>query len=163
MHLLFCEEKDWMTSSTTLSNSQKTIPISLQSIDEIANFLLHQNNLQGAMLGIHFVGKKKISQLHEQFFNDPSPTDCITFPCDSPDSPPCECLGEIFICPLIGKEYTEKNGGDLYEEITLYLVHGFLHLLGYNDILPHQQEEMRRQEKKWMQVLAKNNQIVKPY
>jgi probable rRNA maturation factor len=56
----------------------------------------------------------------------------------------------------VAEEYTQKHGGDIGEEITLYLVHGFLHLLGYEDTTQDKRDEMKKHEKKWMNLLAKN-------
>lgn len=107
-------------------------------------------------MAIHFVGKRKIKNLHHQFFSDPTCTDCITFPYgEDPLS------GEVFICPEVGAEYIQKHGGTLEDEITLYVIHGYLHLLGYDDQTPSQKKEMRLQEKKWMDFLAKNGSRVK--
>ncbi len=103
-------------------------------------------------MAVHFVGKKQISSLHARFFDDPSPTDCITFPYDDP-----HFLGEVFVCPLVAKEYVEKEEGDLYDEITLYVVHGFCHLLGFDDQTDDQRKKMRLEEKKWLDLLAKNS------
>lgn len=137
-----------------ISNSQKTIDISLPSVEEVVDFLLKDSNQP--QMQVHFVGKRKIAQLHKEFFSDPSPTDCITFPYEDP-----LFLGEVFICPQVALEYVEKNGGSLEEEITLYLIHGFLHLLGLDDQTTLQRKEMRAAEKKWSQKLAKNQLGVK--
>lgn len=133
-----------------VSNSQRTIAISLPSARKVTQFLLQRSGEKG--MALHFVGKKKISSLHEQFFNDPSPTDCITFPIHEPDF-----LGEVFVCPQVALEYVTAHGGDLYQEITLYVVHGFSHLLGLDDLTPEDRKQMRAEERKWLTALAKNN------
>lgn len=130
-------------------NSQRTIAISIPSAEKLITFLLERSGKKG--MALSFVGKARISSLHAQFFDDPSPTDCITFPIREP-----EFLGEVFVCPQVAYEYVEKNGGDVYEELTLYVVHGFLHLLGYDDLEAADQRKMRAAEKKWMQLLEKN-------
>ena len=134
----------------SVSNSQKLIPISLKSAESVVRFLLDKSGFKA--MNVHFVGKKKISALHQDFFDDPSPTDCITFPYEDP-----HFLGEVFVCPLVAKEYVEKHGGNLYEEITLYVIHGFCHLLGFDDTSAALVEAMRKEEKKWMSALAKNH------
>ncbi len=106
---------------------------------------------------LHFVGEKKISRLHATYFNDSSVTDCITFPFDDP-----VFLGEIFVCPQTALKYVKKQGGDLYEEITLYVIHGFLHLIGLEDQTAEGKKKMRLQEKKWLRALAKNSLRVTP-
>ncbi|NGX46747.1 MAG: Endoribonuclease YbeY [Chlamydiae bacterium] len=137
-----------------ITNSQRAIVISLPSAKEVICFLLNQ--IKANEMAVHFVGKAKIADLHAQYFDDPSPTDCITFPYDDP-----HFLGEIFVCPKVAEEYIAKHGGDLGEEITLYIVHGFIHLLGYEDTTPRARKEMRKQEKKWMNTLAKKQLGVK--
>ena len=50
-----------------------------------------------------------------------------------------------------------KNMGAIFEdELTLYVVHGFLHLLGLDDQTDQDRKKMRAEEKKWMRTLAKN-------
>ncbi|MDN3506282.1 MAG: rRNA maturation RNase YbeY [Simkaniaceae bacterium] len=137
-----------------VTNSQRSIAISLPSAQETLEFLLGQ--VQKEEMAIHFIGKEKISQLHATHFDDPSPTDCITFPFDDP-----HFLGEVFVCPKVAQEYVKEHGGNLEDEITLYVVHGFLHLMGYEDTTPEKASTMREQEKKWMNLLTKNRLGVK--
>lgn len=109
-------------------------------------------------ISLHFVSKERITELHGEFFNDPTPTDCITFPFDPNGSAnPGDILGEVFICPQVAIEYTEENGGDPYQETTLYLIHGLLHLLGYDDIEEATRLHMRQAEKRCLHHLSKKN------
>lgn len=52
-----------------------------------------------------------------------------------------ELLGEIFICPQIAIEYDPKHP---HLETTLYIIHGILHLLGFNDIEKKERQKMGR-------------------
>lgn len=136
--------------SNSLTDSQKKISISLSSAEKVIHYLLQKTGYKE--LGLHFVGLRKISQLHAEYFDDPTPTDCISFPYDDP-----VFLGEIFVCPEIAKSHVDRFGGNLEKEITLYVVHGFLHLLGFDDLNKQEREKMRAEEEKWMRNLAKNN------
>lgn len=103
---------------------------------------------------IHFVDEQKISELHEKYFNDPSPTDCITFPIDGLNANPIHhILGEIFISPKAALLYAKKKSINPYFELSLYLVHCFLHLIGYEDIETSDRRKMRRKEKELMKKL----------
>ncbi len=95
-------------------------------------------------LSVYFVTERRICDLHREYFNDPTPTDCISFPIDS------ETLGDVFVCPKTALKYTAANGGDPYEEIVLYVIHGLLHLMGYDDIESEERRVMRKNEKKCM-------------
>ena len=112
-------------------------------------------------VAIHFVNTRKIKQLHAQFFNDPTPTDCITLPLDDTDTTGYIVLGEIFVCPKAALDYTKKNGGDPYAETTLYVVHGILHLLGYDDVKLSNRLIMRERETWHLQHLKKKRLILK--
>ncbi len=140
-------------SSITINNSQRKFAISVPSAQKLASFLLKKSGYMG--MAIHFVGMRKISLLHLQYFNDPTPTDCISFPYEDP-----LFLGEVFVCPQIAKNYVDRTKGDLEKELTLYIVHGFLHLLGFDDQTDAERKKMRAGEEKWMRTLAKNNLYV---
>jgi len=89
------------------------------------------------MISVSFVGIRKISQIHADFFNDPSPTDCMTFPIDK------DFIGECVICPKVALERSPLKP---YEETSHYLIHCLLHLIGYDDIDKKKQAVMRKEE-----------------
>ncbi len=93
-------------------------------------------------------------RLHGQYFNDRSLTDCISFPLDESESP-YRVLGDVFVCPQVAIAYAGRNGGDPYLETTLYLVHGLLHLMGYDDITEKDRKKMRAAEERHLSHLQK--------
>jgi probable rRNA maturation factor len=99
-------------------------------------------------VSIHFVDTQTISELHQHYFNDPAPTDCISFPIDDPSTVGYKVLGDIFVCPEVAVEYSQAHGYNPYEEMTLYIVHGLLHLLGYDDIEDPDRALMRSAEQR---------------
>jgi len=127
-----------------VSNSQKAIRLSSLSVRKAAEETLSFLGVDAKEVGLYFVTEKKICALHQEFFEDPTPTDCISFPLDD------QHLGEIFVCPKVALTYACKTKGDPYEEILLYVVHGLLHLLGYDDQTVREKREMRKIEKRCM-------------
>lgn len=95
---------------------------------------------------LYFVDTPRICELHGQFFDDPTPTDCISFPMDDVDEEGYRVMGDLFVCPATAMNYVLSNGGDVYQELTLYVVHGLLHLIGYDDIEDDDRIEMKQQE-----------------
>lgn len=110
----------------------------------------------------HLVDRQTICTLHKDFFDDSHPTDCISFPIDPPSPfPTKDCLlGEIFICPQVAIEYAQKHRLDPYKELSLYLVHGLLHLLGYEDLTREDRTVMRQEEKDCLCYLEENNGLL---
>lgn len=145
------QESDWPSQNTfsvkiNVYNRQKVLPISKDSVRKIVGALCEFLSIQCEEISIYFVGDRNICRLHKEFFNDPSPTDCITFPVDA------TYLGDLFICPAAAIRYDCHHP---YKETLLYLVHGILHLLGYDDLEPIKRRTMRKMEKKCMDHLKK--------
>ena len=138
-------------------NAQRSLPLSKKSAEKLAFVLLEKLKIKCEEIVIHFVGKKEISALHALFFDDPTPTDAISFP-DGSDGR----LGEVYICPAVAQEYALKHRLDAHEETSLYLVHSILHLLGYDDLTPRDKRRMRQQEKRCMRFLKQSDALLEP-
>lgn len=104
---------------------------------------------------IAFLTKEEISRVHNQFMDDPTVTDVITFP----GEPEYDMAGEICVCPEVAYEYTLANGGDFATELALYLAHGYLHLCGFDDIDDPDRVEMRAAEKVAITTLQSRNAL----
>lgn len=145
-------------------NNQKDLSIDPESAKKILRFLLVELKVHCDEISVHFVDEPTICELHDTYFQDPSPTDCITFPIDEqPDACFYRILGEVFVCPKVGIEYATKEGLDPYEEVCLYMVHGLLHLLGFDDIEEKDRQIMRKKEEWCMTKLKEKKIKLKPY
>lgn len=93
-------------------------------------------------LSIVFVDDATIARIHDEFMDDPSPTDVITFPADAT----METAGEIIVSVDHARSRSEELGEPFSRELSLYLVHGWLHLAGYDDREPNDRQKMREAE-----------------
>jgi len=100
-------------------------------------------------LNIAFLDPATCRDLHKAFFGDPDPTDVMTFPADDED----DLAGDIAICPEVASREAPKHGLSFEHELTLYLVHAWLHLGGMEDTTSHGQAAMRTAEQVLMDVL----------
>lgn len=100
-------------------------------------------------LSVDFVTEATICELHERFLQNPEPTDVITFPAAAEDE---EKVGEICISVDEALKYTHIQS--LEKELTLYLVHGWLHLAGFDDIEEADRSIMRQKEQEVLQYLS---------
>ncbi len=132
-----------------------------KQITSLVQCLLNERSIVCDEVILHFVDKKTISNLHLDFFKDPTPTDCISFPIDSKeDQSDYKILGEVFVCPEVAKEYCNEHGKNFNEEVTLYIIHGLLHLLGYDDVSEDDRKIMRIEEAKCLDILKKHQLIL---
>lgn len=140
---------------------RKIFALNSNSVKKAVRAVLELEKVECDEVSIYFVDQKTISSLHEEFFQDPSPTDCISFPIDGPKKGDgYAVLGDVFICPEIAFQYAKKHSLNALEETTLYLVHGLLHLIGYDDIDPKDRKVMRKKEKRCMDSLKKGKLLL---
>lgn len=143
-----------------VEDTQSVLSIDPASISPIVHSVLELEKASCDEVIIHFIEEAELCAVHKQFFNDPSPTDCISIQVDGPDESP-RFLGEVFISPKAAIDYLKENEGELYEELTLYLVHGLLHLLDYDDLEDEDRKKMRLAEKRQMDYLKMNHLLLK--
>lgn len=85
------------------------------------------------LVEITILSDQAIGEVHGQFLDDPTPTDVITFP-----------YGEILASVDTAEREASERGFPLERELLLYLIHGLLHLHGYDDHAPADRDEMHR-------------------
>lgn len=136
-------------------DEQKALSIPGTQVEAIAAQVIDLEGKRYDEVSVNFVDSSSIQKLHKDFFDDDTPTDCISFPMDDDDESGYKVLGEIFVCPEVAIEYANEHGLDPYEETTLYVVHGLLHLMGYDDIEEVDVQAMRGAEKRHMSALKK--------
>mgnify|MGYP001022490364 FL=1 len=84
------------------------------------------------------------NKLHGEFLNDYRPTDVITFPPDSEEG----MAGEICVSVDQAMEESISRQISFVRELSLYLVHGWLHLVGFDDIEKVERQQMRIEEER---------------
>jgi probable rRNA maturation factor len=137
-------------------NSQKQLTVSKESVRALVKAVLSNERSSHQETSIYFVTEKAICDMHEKFFNDPTTTDCISFPLDA------KHLGEVFVCPQTAITYAEKNDLNPHDELSLYVIHGLLHCLGYDDLTAPERRIMRKKEKSCMDLIRSKELTLTP-
>lgn len=137
----------------SIINTQSDLKIPVRLIKRIVRSVISHEGRSCDEVAIHFITNEEMCALHAQFFDDPSPTDCISFPMDSDNAHGYCMLGEVFVCPAVAVSYAKKHNIVPFQELTLYIVHGLLHLMGYDDIEVGDRLAMRRAEKRHLKNL----------
>lgn len=133
---------------------QSALKISNDQVQRLVQQVIREEKQTCDEVAVYFVDTAAICELHEQFFQDASPTDCISFPMDEESHGlSYRILGDVFVCPETAISYANRHQLDAYEETTLYIVHGLLHLMGYDDLQKEDRRRMRRAETRHMRKL----------
>jgi probable rRNA maturation factor len=142
-----------------IRNDYAGLQFSQGSIQELFRILHSIDRLKHPTgeLSIVFLPVDIHTKLHKQFHNNPESTDVITFR----GNPITNFAGEICVSPDYALEYVNLHGGDFSIEVTLYLIHGWLHLCGLDDIENRDRQNMRKEEQRCINLLKKFDKI--PY
>ena len=114
----------------------------------VADHALRTEGFHTGQLSIAVVGTRAMSTLHQRFMGQVGPTDVLTFDLGT-ELDDGHIEAEIVVCIDVARRNARSRGGTLKaarEELALYLVHGILHLAGYDDHAPDDFAQMHRRE-----------------
>ena len=119
-------------------------------------------------MGLRFVGRAEMAQLNERHMGHTGPTDVLSFPVDgdpragaadgmadavggmalaaAADEP--AALGDVVVCPAVAAESATERSVPVDDELALLIVHGILHLLGWDHAAPDEASAMQAEERR---------------
>ena len=105
-------------------------------------------------INVVFVDRKKMLSLNKQFLQHTHDTDVIAFNYDGAPEGAKSPFGDIFISAYQARLQAEQLGHSSLEETLTLVVHGTLHLLGYDDATPKQKAVMLKKQSKILDALS---------
>ena len=127
-------------------------PLDFQALKATAAAVLEGEGVREAKVTLAFVDNAHIHRLNKQFLNHDEPTDVLTFPYTDPGAKKVE--GEVVIGYEVARENAADRGHGLNLELLLYVVHGCLHLCGYDDTTDKAAAQMRAKEREYLAKLG---------
>ena len=137
-------------------NQQRAVRLARRPLEHFLHRLQKELGFQESGVTIALVSDVEIARMNEMFRKKKGPTDVLSFPAAArrrPRSLPRatklkagEFLGDIAIAPATARRYARKHGRTLPAELRVLILHGVLHLMGYD----HETDrgEMDRVERK---------------
>ena len=126
------DSKSVGTPQIRVRNLQRIVPVNIVDLERFAAKAVRSclqvrkneaTNLKKlAEIFILFISDRRMASLHRKFLNQSGPTDVLTFQ-----------HGEIFISPETARRNARAFRNSLQHELELYIVHGLLHLHGFDD------------------------------
>jgi probable rRNA maturation factor len=114
-----------------ISSSVRRLSVSRARVREAAVAALKAERAKDAMLSITFVGRATMSQLNHRYLGHHGPTDVISFGLGRVGRRGA-VVGDVYICAEIARENAKTQGISAGEELLRLVVHGTLHVLGYD-------------------------------
>lgn len=113
-------------------------PLDFNAFERLARFVLAMEGVPDQTeLSIALVDDDEIATLNEQYRGIAGPTDVLSFGCDEPCPTPGDepiTLGDVIIAPAVAERQAAELDHSIEHELDVLLVHGVLHLLGYDHV-----------------------------
>jgi len=135
-----------------IANQQEIVPIDFAKLREAGNAVLTGEGVTEAHVIFAFVDNPTIHRLNKQFLNHDEPTDVLSFPMSRSGAKVLE--GELVIGVEVATAQAAERGNDVTAEILLYVIHGLLHLCGYDDHDDADTRRMRLRERHYLHQLG---------
>jgi len=147
------------------NNRQKKFKIHPQAIEFLCvQLLAAESQNENCELDLSIVDDEEIEKLNVEYLHHEGPTDVISFSqreniCDYDDQETAQ-LGDVVVSADRALEQSKSFNTNFNDEFGLYIIHGILHLLGYDDIEDEKKFIMEKQQDLWFNTILKKNNLV---
>ena len=141
------------TFAVRIINLQRKISVNVAGLEKFAgnavqhSLQLHQRQQTDlrklSEIFIWLISDRRMALLHRKFLGQSGPTDVMTFQ-----------HGEIFISVDTARRHASTFGNSLLRELKLYIVHGLLHLQGFDDQTPSEAHEMKAAQERILRICS---------
>jgi|SRR5262245_13996701 len=135
----------------SVASPQESVAIDRARMRQIVRTVLEGEHIANAEISIAFVDNATSQQLNKRYLKHDEPTDILTFPLSEADG---KLLGELVVGAEVAHAQAQERGHDVQAELALYVIHGLLHLCGFNDKSKDQVTDMRRRELHYLGILG---------
>jgi probable rRNA maturation factor len=111
--------------------NEQDLPVDEVRLSTLARHTLASEDVDEVELSVLFVTSEHMKQLNSRFAGNDFATDVLAFPMMEEDES-ATILGDVVICPEVARGNATRLGSDYGHEMDMLVVHGTLHLLGYD-------------------------------
>ena len=127
---------------------QHSIEVSEDRIRGICEVILRDHSWTKGEVSVAVVDDATIHQINREYLDHDYETDVLSFVLEK-DEQHRFLVGEVIVSADTAKTVGEDVGVDTVDELLLYMIHGLLHLVGFDDKDPANREKMRQAERKY--------------
>ncbi len=130
-------------------------------MQRIAQQILRSADNAGAELSLSLVGDRRMRGLNARYRHKPRPTDVLAFAARDAPQPATRLLGDVVISLDTARRQARRAGQSLDRELVTLLIHGILHLVGYDhERSARDASRMRRKERAILHALGRVPRLV---
>jgi probable rRNA maturation factor len=139
-----------MAIKVSIAAPQEHVSVDRKRLRETAQRVLEGEGIRDAEISLAFVDNPTIHQLNKRYLDHDEPTDVLSFPLSEGK----RMAGELVIGAEVAQTQAASAGHDVQAELALYVIHGLLHLCGYDDSAAEDAAKMRARERHYLQMLG---------
>jgi probable rRNA maturation factor len=139
-------------SRISIASPQEAVEIDRGRMREVVRTVLEGEQVADAEISLAFVDNATIHRLNRQYLDHDEPTDVLSFPLS--DGRSKKLAGELVIGAEVARDQAAGRGHEVHAELALYVIHGLLHLSGYDDHEPEDAATMRERERHYLRRLG---------
>ena len=140
-----------MSLVVQIANRQRLLPIDRRRLRAAVRQVLRGEGARDAQISVAVVADEEMQSLNARYLGHDYPTDVLSF---SLEQSPELLEGEVVVNAQQAIAAANRAGWPAASELTLYVIHGLLHLLGYDDQDKVRRGRMRRREEAYLAALG---------
>jgi probable rRNA maturation factor len=133
--------------SITVTNAQSQLPVDKNRLRRAVRIILEDESIERAKIDVAVVDDLTIAELHQRYLNDPEATDVLSFVLEQTSK---YLEGEIVVSADTAAASAPNYNWTAANELLLYVIHGALHLVGYDDTATKKRSIMREKEGEYL-------------
>jgi probable rRNA maturation factor len=156
----------WMKVNVLVDKEFKRLLTSIWLKKVAKQVLIEEKAKPNVEVGLVITGQENIQELNQRYLDEDRPTDVLSFPMietavgeDCFINPPGSTvrIGEVIISYPQAKKQAIEHGHRVKKEVAILIIHGVLHLLGYDHDTSANKRVMRKKEKDILQVIEEKS------
>jgi len=137
-----------------ITNHVEKLPADVPQLRKLVRTVCQRFGIAQARVSIGVVDDAEISVLNQQFLNHEGTTDCLSFDLSDETEPEGRRVFDLIVNGELALREAARRGHEARAELALYITHGLLHQLGFDDATEKQARRMHRTEDEILQHLG---------
>ncbi len=134
-----------------ITRHSQDAPADDAQLEALVRSICERFGLVGATIGVGIVDDAQMAELNRRFLNHEGTTDCLSFDLSDTETPDGLRVFEVVVNAQMAGREAARRGHSPQAELALYVTHGLLHQLGFDDAVPEQAQTMHRTEDEILQ------------
>lgn len=151
----FTDEAGAPNRGLSIENVHEKRRVDREQLEELIGHVVHEEEAEIHYLGVVLAGHETVLNLNRSYLEHDYVTDVLSFPLrEAGDSEPVVVDGEVYVDLDTAAERAPEFDTTVEEEIYRYVVHGLLHLIGYDDQTEDERQKMKEREDRYLAELV---------